>query len=78
MYLISGDRKIFYFKIFDLLDEVYSMCCHLIVCGNFNLDFMDRAGYIEDVLTVIRSFNLTSYVTTSIRPTRCSSTLIDN
>ncbi|VEN45873.1 unnamed protein product [Callosobruchus maculatus] len=54
----SGDLKIFFDTLTDIITEVSKMCCYIILCGDLNIDLMKNTQETLVLRDILDSFNL--------------------
>lgn len=74
----SGNLATFTDYLFDLLDEVAHVDQAQIICGDFNVNFLEKTEPTNSVISVFDCFNLIPCVFSPTRVSPTSSTLIDN
>ena len=74
----TGDLDTFSTKINDTLSVVYSPHKHIILCGDFNIDFSVDDDVTTSLFQIFQSFGMEKHVRGMTRVTSVSATQIDN
>ncbi|CAH2001879.1 unnamed protein product, partial [Acanthoscelides obtectus] len=73
----SGDIKVFYDKLGQAIHSVYQPYHHIILCGDFNIDYYNQGTESGNLNSVLSEFNLSPSVGWPTRIGRSSVTTID-
>jgi len=75
---LIGNFKHFINQLEVILNNLYKVSIHLILCGDFNINHLEACNRTNQLRSLLASFNLFGTVTFPTRIATNSSTLIDN